>query len=81
MFKEAEITNSFHNINNRPNIVLLHNKINELKGQNFEYLANIIYEFMLNSQEIYKNEEKCDEIKRNIDTVYYDNKVVNRKEK
>ena len=73
IFKEAEITNSFYNFNNKNNSVLLIDKIQSMKLRNihsFDFPINVIIEFITNSQEIYTIHEKIENLWKEFEKVY-----------
>jgi hypothetical protein len=72
LFKEAEITNSYFNPNNKHNSLKLVNKIQSLKKDflSLEYPINTIIDFITNSQEIYMTQSKLDILLKEEETVY-----------
>ena len=74
IFKEAEITNSFHNTNNKQNSLTLVAKIQNFRQDNsvnLEFPVNAVIEFITNSQDIYQKEEKIDYFLKEYDSVKY----------
>ena len=83
IIKEAEITNSFYNINNRVNSSNLRDNIQLIKEEislSLEYPINLIFEFITNSMKIYTNHEKIESLSKEFEKVnYYLMKLQDRK--
>ena len=72
ILKDAQIANSFQNISNKQNAALLKKKIDEIKSKGqitVEYPINIIYEIVLNTNEIYQHEQLFNELKKETENV------------
>ena len=83
IIKEAEITNSFYNINNRVNSSNLRDNIQLIKEEislSLEYPINLIFEFITNSMKIYTNHDKIESLSKEFEKVnYYLMKLQDRK--
>ena len=72
IIKEAEISNSFFNFKNKHNSNLIKNKIQDLKSSNMlnlDFPLNVLFEFIVNSNEIYTLEENSEMLKNDCNNV------------